>query len=151
MNINPSLAGLPRAERARILIVDDEPLVGELLLDLLKILGYEAEYCCAPSEALQKLEQEEFDLVLLDCRMPQMSGAQFYHEVAARDPRLSKRIVFLTGDTHSDETQFLLRCTGRMHLGKPFQFEKIKALLKRALESAVAGPDLAPVFRPVLQ
>jgi CheY-like chemotaxis protein len=146
-----SLGGSPRAQQAKVLIVDDEPLVGELLLDLLKIFGCDPEYCCVPSEALQKLEHEEFHLILLDCRMPGMNGAQFYQEVASGNPQLAKRIVFLTGDTHSDEIQYLLRHTGRMHLGKPFQFERIKALLDRALESAHAELSVAPVLQPVLR
>lgn len=130
----PTVAEPHLSPSRRVLIVDDEPLVGELLQEILKIFGYAPVYCSAPDAALAMLQEESFDLLLLDCRMPAMSGAQFFEWVRSTNPDLAGRVVFLTGDTHSDDTQFLLRSTGSLHLGKPFQFESIKAVLEEALQ-----------------
>jgi DNA-binding response OmpR family regulator len=124
---------------ARILIVDDEPMVGELLQDLIRIFGHEPDYCPSPHVALEKAGRENFDLVLLDCRMPAMSGEEFFNALADSRPDLAGRVVFLTGDAHRSETKIFLHSTGSMHLAKPFRFETIKGVIDAALEKAAAG------------
>jgi two-component system, NtrC family, sensor kinase len=124
---------------ATVLVVDDEELVGELLQDMLRLMGYAPTYCASPHDALEMIESESFDLVLSDYRMPQMSGQEFYDEVRARNPSVAGRMIFLTGDAAADDTQFFLRSTGNTHLAKPFHFNKIKQTLDEAIERQAQG------------
>ena len=125
---------IPAPAAATVLVVDDEELVGELLQDMLRLMGYAPRYCASPVRALEIIEEEEFDLILSDYRMPQMSGQDFYLEVQARKPQAANRMIFLTGDVASHDTQFFLQSTGNLHLAKPFHFNKVKATLEEAIE-----------------
>lgn len=114
-------------------------MVGELLFDLLGLLGYQPEYCDSPIRALELLETTNYDLVVSDYRMPEMTGQEFYDRAVGQDAALARRIIFLTGDTVSDETEFFFRSTGSTHLSKPFQFEKVKAVIEEVLEKNAAA------------
>lgn len=118
---------------ARILIVDDEVCISELLTEMLMILGHTAEACNDPASALALLEKNEFDLILSDFRMPGMNGEQFYAAVLKKSPHLANRIVFLTGDTANQTTQTFLKSIGNYSLAKPFQFTSVSTLISDVL------------------
>jgi PAS domain S-box-containing protein len=129
----PFVSSARAAESARILILDDESSITELLGEMLRLLGYSAKLCNSPTRALELLDQEEFDVVLSDFRMPIMNGEQFYAAAIEKHPELARRIVFLTGDTVNDETQFFLKKTGNPHLGKPFQLVSVQQVVSEIL------------------
>ena len=93
---SPCLAG---GAAARILVVDDEPEVGQLLLDILERDGHRVDRASSGREALERLAEREVDLILSDLRMPDLDGPALYRELAARRPELLARLVFVTGDT----------------------------------------------------
>ena len=113
----------------RVLIVDDESCISELLAEMLRILGYEPRKCYSPQAALELLAKENFDVVLSDFRMPKMTGEQFYTAATARQPYLAERFAFLTGDTLCDETQGFLQRTRRPHLAKPFNLADLEQII----------------------
>ena len=119
---------------AKILILDDEPSIGDLLGEILDLFGYASTRCTLPESALSLLIQESFDVVLSDYRMPQMNGQQFYHAAVRIRPELARRIVFLTGDSVNEETQSFLRSTGNPHLPKPFQAAKVAQVISEVLK-----------------
>lgn len=127
---------------ARILVVDDEPPITELLSEMLMMMGHEAHCCNFPTEALDRMESEQFDLVLSDFRMPGMNGRQFYKAVQERCPQLAGKIVFLTGDVGNDETQKFLDSIGNENLSKPFHFEEVTGMITRLVQRA-AGEAIA--------
>jgi CheY-like chemotaxis protein len=134
MNAKTFTGSRPAHPQRRVLIVDDEVMVGELLQDMLRLMGYTPEYCISPVEALERIERERFDLILSDYRMPEMDGQDFYRQVRQTDPSSASRMIFLTGDAACDETQFFLRSTGNTHLAKPFHFNKVKQTLDEEIE-----------------
>lgn len=121
------------SKKIRVLVLDDEAAIAELLTEMLKLLGYDVSACLRPGEALDLLGRESFDLVLSDFRMPEMNGKAFHGRVQVMNPALAKRIIFLTGDTVSDETQLFLKSTGNPHISKPFQLANIQQVLKDTL------------------
>jgi len=123
-----------REGSARILILDDEPAIAELLGEMLSLLGHTAVLANAPAKALQILEDQSFDLILSDFRMPEMNGQQFYEVVSSRFPEMASRFVFLTGDTVSEETQRFLKNSGALHIPKPFQLTTVEGAVNRILE-----------------
>ena len=90
--------------RDRILITDDEENVRSLFKKLLEKEGYEVD--CAPSgeDALEKLGQEWFDLVLTDLRMPGMSGLELMRRGKMLNPSLPFLILTAFGTVHSAVT-----------------------------------------------
>jgi len=127
------------APTARILILDDEKSIAELLGEMLGILGYKTTLCHAAPPALELIERCEFDLILSDIRMPTMDGKQFYKAVAAKRPELARRIIFLTGDVVAEETQSFLETIGNPYLSKPFQLSTVEAIVAQVLREHAAA------------
>jgi CheY-like chemotaxis protein len=132
---------------AKILILDDDPAIGEMLEDMLDLLGHEPTCCQNPSEALCLVQQQSFDLILCDYRMPGMQGNEFYRQLYLQQPDLARRIVFLTGDILSEDTQFFVKATGNPHLLKPFRLSNVRDLLDRLLAGGSA-PEPARRLTP---
>lgn len=120
------------AERA--LILDDDAAVADLLGEIFRILGLEPRVCYEPEKALELLEDECFDLVVSDYRMPGMNGQGFYKALMAVRPELARRVIFLTGDLQSDETQEFMRATSALFLSKPFEFAKVQRVVRGVLQ-----------------
>ncbi|HYG89589.1 MAG TPA: PAS domain S-box protein [Azospirillum sp.] len=119
---------------ARILVVDDEPEIGELLAEMLAHEGHEATVVSNGRAALEWLASQSTDLIISDLRMPEMDGATLYRELAARRPELLHRILFITGDSLSpDLTQFLAE-TGVPVIEKPYDLRDVARQVEAKLE-----------------
>jgi len=108
------------AAAARILVVDDEAEIADLMRAMLEGAGFEVATAESGAVALELLDAARFDAVVSDLRMPDMDGAALWREVRTRHPALARRMLFVTGDTLSPGAeQFLAesRCTS---LDKPF-------------------------------
>jgi two-component system sensor histidine kinase/response regulator len=79
-----------------ILVVDDERDLGEILVKALEREGHRVEVAGDGADALRRLEQHGYDLVVSDTKMPVMDGVELFYEIERRFPRLSKRIILLT-------------------------------------------------------
>ena len=80
-------------------------------------------------EARALLGKNEYDVVLLDLRMPDLGGDTLFEELRDRDPRHARRVVFVTGDMQSDEARRFLTRSGRPVVGKPFQLDELATVL----------------------
>jgi CheY-like chemotaxis protein len=126
--------GAPRAEK--ILVVDDEKAIVEMLGEMLGLLGYAPALCHSAREGLKRIGETKFDLVLSDLRMPEMDGSQFYRRALEMDARLEKRFIFLTGDTVHEDTRSFLKETGQPFLTKPFRLAGIEEVMRNTLRGA---------------
>jgi two-component system NtrC family sensor kinase len=117
----------------RILVVDDEPDVAGVLVDLLKAAHEQVETVSDGRAALEKLGQAEYDLILCDVRMPGLDGPDLYKVLGKTHPQLLSRFVFLTGDTLNPESREFVQQTGAPCLGKPFDFDEVYRVIGRAL------------------
>ncbi len=124
---------LPRT--GKILVLDDEKAIAEMLGEMLGLLGYTPTICHLPTQALELLEQQDFDLVISDFRMPGINGRQFYAQAVEKKPVLASRIIFLTGDVVNEETQDFLKSIGNPHIAKPFSLSSVKEVVAEAVES----------------
>jgi CheY-like chemotaxis protein len=84
--------------------------------------------------ALELIEDQPFDLILSDFRMPVMNGQEFYARVRQSQPDLARRIVFLTGDVVNQETRAFLGTVGNPHLSKPFKLDTIAKVISEMLQ-----------------
>ena len=118
-------------DKRRILFVDDEPNILDGLRRMLRSMRKEFDLYFAESgkEALELMNQNEFDVVVSDMRMPGMDGAELMTEIQKRYPHSIR--IMLTGQADEEST---LRTIGVVHqfLAKPCDPEKLKNILLRA-------------------
>jgi CheY-like chemotaxis protein len=126
----PSSRGrLPR--RPRILVVDDEPVMGSLLRRIFSA-AHEVTVVQHGRDALSIMDGgAEFDVVLCDVVMPDLSGPQVYEAVRQRHPRLVDRFVFITGGAIHEKSRTFLASIKNPVLTKPFELATIRDLVRR--------------------
>ncbi|HUR44651.1 MAG TPA: ATP-binding protein [Candidatus Saccharimonadales bacterium] len=110
----------------RVLLVDDEEAILDLLRDALGQNGYELEVARDGEAALQNLRRRKYDLTICDWKMPGMNGRQLYEKLHATDPEAASRFLFMTGDVVSESTQEFFRKHKATCLEKPFSMEAFK-------------------------
>lgn len=129
--VTPTMAE-PPPPGLRVLVADDEAAIRHALERFLSSQGHTVVAVSSGSEAIWRAEGDEvFDMILLDLRMPDISGQQVFERWARDRPTLSERVVFLTGDIVSADLQRFLGDTGRPYLSKPFEFTTILEALPR--------------------
>jgi two-component system NtrC family sensor kinase len=127
-----------RSDRAplpgeRILVIEDEPAVAELIADVLTEEGHRAEVVLDSREGLALIGRERYGLVLCDLRMPHLSGRGLFQDLQHRGHPLCERFVFVTGDALSPNTAEFLKTSGVPYLAKPFLIDELKDAVHRAL------------------
>lgn len=113
----------------RILVVDDEETVRSFLVAALGSEGYHAEACGSAADALEALTSAQYDLLLVDLKMPGMDGREFFRALEERLPDAARRVIFVTGDTVSEETRAFLEEARRPTIEKPVRLETLKRVL----------------------
>nr|WP_316641122.1 ATP-binding protein [uncultured Roseateles sp.] len=114
-------APIPDAGRQRrVLVVDDEPELAELMRDALELAGFEVAIAESGAVALQMLDELRVDAIVSDLRMPDVDGAQLWRQVSLHWPDLATRMLFVTGDTLGPGASEFLREAGCAALEKPF-------------------------------
>jgi PAS domain S-box-containing protein len=119
-------------DRAKILIVDDEPRMCESLRLLLDNQGYEISTANSGQHALQLLSEEGFDLALLDMVMPDMNGHDLMDQINTNSP--ATMIVAITGHASLDSAVGALRRGAYDYLRKPFEYEELLKTVQNALK-----------------
>jgi PAS domain S-box-containing protein len=110
----------PPSVPVRVLVVDDEASVGDFIKSALAGDGHKVDTTCQPHEALARLARSNYDVLLLDLRMPGMNGTELYGRIRQQYPALSRKTIFMTGDALDAGTQELLRREQLAFLAKPF-------------------------------
>ena len=118
---------------ARILVVDDDPLVIRLIIDTLIVEGYDVDSAENGAAALEKLRHAHFDLILSDLHMPRLDGVGLYRALAQGQDHPMTRIVFLTGSLGTSEQHRFLMETGLPLLRKPFSLAELQQIVRQAL------------------
>jgi signal transduction histidine kinase len=126
----------------RVLVVDDEPEIAGLLVEVVAAAGHHVDVVADGAAALEQVARHHYDLVLSDTRMPALDGVGLYRELERRFPTLCRRIVFLTGDVLDRTKQEFLESTGAPFLMKPFDVPEVRRLVHRML-AAVESPEIA--------
>jgi two-component system NtrC family sensor kinase len=73
--------------------------------------------------------------ILLDLKMPGMSGQQLYYRMVEADQKLARRIIFMTGDTASPDTRDFMSATGNPAVSKPFSVDELRQQIQKSLEA----------------
>ena len=118
------------SEGLRILVADDEAPIRAALTRFLEKSGHAVVAVESGSDALAAAREQTFDAILLDMRMPDLSGQHVFERWLSERPELARRVVFLTGDIVSTDLQQFLAGTGQPFLAKPFDLDAVLQLLQ---------------------
>lgn len=116
----------------RVLIVDDEAAVRGTLRAVLESQGYDCDEAEHGAAALTRLEQEGFDLIITDNKMPVLSGIEFLKQFSQKpDPK--PPVIFFTGDISDAEKDLAMKAGARAVLQKPPNFGEIISAVQQAI------------------
>jgi signal transduction histidine kinase len=128
----PSVLAAP-AMRGRVLVIDDEPAIGAAIRAALRE-EHDVVVTHRAIDALGRLrEGETFDLVLCDLVMPEIGGPEVYAAIAERWPKLTGRMVFMTGGAFTEATGNFIERVRPHVFPKPFRLDELRALVRRRL------------------
>jgi two-component system NtrC family sensor kinase len=138
----------PKVRPSRILVVEDEPTVGQLISDVLQEDGHQVDAVLDGQEGLARLSAAAYHLVICDLRMARLDGQAFYDALVAASSSLRDRIIFITGDTLAPRTLEFLEPLGLPYLAKPFLVEELKLAVNHALQSHARRDSSPPGISP---
>ena len=126
----------PAEAARRILVVDDEAEVAELMREVLEGAGFDVLTAESGAVALELLAEARFDAIVSDVRMPDIDGPALWQRLKAQHPALARRVLFVSGDTLSDAARSQLADTGAPTLDKPFSSADLLGAVRALLDAA---------------
>lgn len=130
-------------DKLKILIVEDDPNLGQILSEYLGIKGMETSLCKDGEEGLEAFNQGIFDLCILDVMMPKKDGFTLAQEIRAKDQHIP--IIFLTAKSMKEDTIKGLKIGADDYMTKPFSMEvlllRIQAVMRRVGNNNSIDPD----------
>jgi two-component system NtrC family sensor kinase len=115
----------------RILIIDDEESVLDLIRMALVRHGFVVDTALNGEDGLHRIAKTTYDLVVCDWKMPGLNGQQVFERLQSSHPEMTKRLIFMTGDVVNEKTQQFQRESGVPCIAKPFSLAEFRALLRK--------------------
>ncbi len=112
----------------KALIIDDDMTIREYLADILFTFKFKVDEAKDAVSASRLIDNNDYDVIILDIRLPDSDGFNIYYDLLHNRPELAKRIFFITGDVGLDMREKLKK-TGRPFLIKPFNFNDLLSIL----------------------
>jgi len=113
----------------KVLLVDDEPDIVEVIQDRLEAYGFTVITAGTGVEALRKLSVEKFDGVLLDVKMPEMGGIEALAEIRKRDTKIP--VIIITSSSTREAAIDAIAKGANEYILKPFEWEELKSKVQR--------------------
>jgi CheY-like chemotaxis protein len=120
-----------RAERLRILVAEDNPVNQKVIMHMVQKLGHHGTLVSNGAEAVAVYRQQTFDLVLMDCQMPEMDGfeaARIIRESGGNAP-----IIAVTANAFAEDREKCLRAGMTDHVSKPVQARTLETVINRSM------------------
>ncbi|MEE9252249.1 MAG: sigma-54 dependent transcriptional regulator [Thermodesulfobacteriota bacterium] len=118
--------------KAEILVVDDEPGLRDFLEIMLNKQGYGVETAVDGVDAIEKVQNSNFDLVVTDMQMPRMNGIEFLREIKQREPDLT--VIIITAYASHQSAIEAMKLGAYDYITKPFKIDEIKLVIQKALD-----------------
>jgi len=134
-------------QNCEILIVDDEPIVGDRLKPFLAKDGHQVEIFTDPASAMSRLEEKEFDIVISDIRMGEIDGIQIMEKVLEKSRRI--KVIMITGYATMELARESLTKGAFDFIAKPFKLKEIRQTIKNAVD-ALQESDHANLSRTAI-
>ena len=116
-----------------ILVIEDETALRAILLEVLTGLGHTVDEAATGEAGMQHLDRQSYDVIALDLKLPDIDGKVIWRWLHSRHPDVAARVVFMTGDTLSPETQTFLQEAGCPVLSKPLAIDQIAHVVDQLL------------------
>lgn len=116
-----------------VLLVEDERRLAAAISETLIDAGLKVDHAGDGEEALARMRQQTYDLVICDLQMPRLGGTTLYRAMAAVTPALARRVIFVTGAVAGTDAERFLRETGCRWLEKPFRFTDLLRAVRETL------------------
>jgi CheY-like chemotaxis protein len=120
-------------EDPRVLVIDDDEALRELVIRVVKQAGYQVDAVGDGQAGLERLAERAYDVILSDVRMPGMDGIAFYQEVSRRHPAQADRIILVTAHVQLEHYQEFMQTVRAPILQKPFTLGEFHGALARML------------------
>jgi CheY-like chemotaxis protein len=121
---------VPAAEKLRVMILDDEPIVGKRLKPTLAKAGFEVEFFESPREALARLAEKQFDIVVTDLRMEEVDGIHVLEHIMEQCEKT--RVILITGYATVEVAREALVKGAFDFIAKPFKPKELTAVVNKA-------------------
>jgi len=128
----------PQPSHPRILVVDDEPMMTQLLQRCLEDKGYRISTAADGREALGLLKADDYDLLITDVRMPRLDGLQLLKAAKDLFPRLP--VIFISGYGEAETVVAALKAGAENFLAKPLDLETLERVVEQTLAMASLPP-----------
>ncbi|MGH8005215.1 MAG: response regulator [Limisphaerales bacterium] len=125
-------------EELKVLVVDDEEMLRNLLARILEREGYSVSTASGGKQALAYLEKSDFQIMVSDVKMPQMSGFELLKQAKEKYPRLAVVMMTAFGDDYTVQQALGLGADG--YVAKPFKSHNLTSEVQRARQKAVSQP-----------
>ncbi|MHB8988536.1 MAG: response regulator [Desulfobulbia bacterium] len=116
----------------RLLVVDDEPIVGKRLKQVFDKIGFAIETYTDSAAALAAMAEKPFDIVVTDLKMEGIDGIEVLKRVRAMNPKT--RVIIITGYASPDTAELAKQEGVFAFLAKPFRLDELKQVIYRAME-----------------
>ncbi|HZM59872.1 MAG TPA: ATP-binding protein [Vicinamibacterales bacterium] len=121
------------AAGASVLLVEDERALAAAVGEALIEAGLNVDHAGDGEEALARVRQNNYDVVICDLKMPRVDGISLYRAIAAATPALARRVIFVTGDVAGADAERFLEESGCRWLAKPFRLADLLRSVREAL------------------
>ena len=115
----------------RILVVDDEESIRDLLQDALVEIGWAVDTAATAAEALQLIKENLYDAAVLDFALPDINGVMLHRKIREMDPELAQATLFISGVAQSDQRLDYFGADGVGFLSKPFNVQEVVTRLQK--------------------
>ncbi len=117
----------------RIMVIDDEAIVGKRLKQILEKMSFEVTIEISPVPALEKISQSSFQVVVTDLKMKEMDGMEVLAKVKQVSP--STKVIIITGYADAGTAKLAFQQGVFEFITKPFRLDEIKQVIMRAIET----------------
>jgi CheY-like chemotaxis protein len=133
----------PPGDGARVLVAEDNPVNQKVAVRLLERLGYQADVVANGREAVEAVRQVRYDVVLMDCQMPEMDGFEATQAIRQIDAVRDIPILAVTANAFEEDRERCLAAGMNDYIAKPITLETLSAMMAQWVAVRDAPPDAA--------
>jgi two-component system cell cycle sensor histidine kinase/response regulator CckA len=123
----------PVPKGTRVLVIEDEAALGDAVAAALADEGFRPDRAADGEEALRRIRERHYDVIVCDLKMPRVDGIAFFRDVSAKMPHIARRLIFVTGDVAGTDAERFLEESGCRWVPKPFRLKDLVRLARETL------------------
>lgn len=129
-------------DKLKVLLLDDEPIVGKRLKPALTKIGCDVEIFEEPKAALKRIDEQEFDIVVTDIRMEEVNGIQVLEHVSNKSSHT--QVIIITGYAMMSLAREAMKKGAFDFIAKPFKPDELRNIIARAAKELGSNVDFEP-------